>query len=145
MEYAQGLYRDFDYYVEGKTTEIYIYGRYSSTTVSGYQINKKSLLFLWSTKITFNRLTDLVQRLDVRLTPVLFKHTARPRCTLQYVVPPSSGHWKEKSRLLTIKFYVRKCTEMCLVDLLRLILNSKVCISWMYWNINLKGIWNFLT
>lgn len=78
--------------MEGRTTVIYIYGRYPSTTVGDNPINEKSLLFLWSTKILVNRLTDLVPRLRVRHTPVLIKHTARPRCTLQYVVPPSSGH-----------------------------------------------------
>lgn len=40
VEEAQGLQSDFDYYLEGRTSVIYICRRHPSTTVSGYPINR---------------------------------------------------------------------------------------------------------
>lgn len=55
-----------------------------STRVSSYPISRKLFLLLFqSTKISVDRLTDLVQRLSVRHAPV--KGTARLRCALLHV------------------------------------------------------------
>lgn len=69
---------------------IYICGSHPSTRVSSYPpstrvncypISRKLFLLLFqSTKISVDRLTDLVQRLSVRHAPV--KGTARLRCAL---------------------------------------------------------------
>lgn len=64
-----------------RTTVNYILGKYPWTTVSGCPVNRTLFfLFSWLTKIWVKRLTDLVQRLCVRYTPVLntqLGHVAR--------------------------------------------------------------------
>lgn len=64
---------------------IYMCEWHPSTRVSSYPISRKLFLLIFqSTKISVDRLKDLVYRLSVRHAPM--KRTARLRCALQSTI-----------------------------------------------------------